>query len=103
MWIWRFPEIGVPPNHPFVDGISINQPFWWYPYSNRPPYPHILLVFSNINDPHLGIHSINLQIPKNGWSIMVYQVVPGTRRGGNFEKGTWLIRIHGELERSEFQ
>ena len=20
-WIWRFPEIGVPPNHPFLDGI----------------------------------------------------------------------------------
>ena len=20
--IWRFPEMGVPPNHPFIDGVS---------------------------------------------------------------------------------
>ena len=33
--------------------------------------------------------------------IPVYQVVPGTRRGGSFDKGTWLIGIHSELERSE--
>ena len=32
-----------------------------------------------------------------------YQVVPGTRRGGSFEKGMWLIGIHGELERSELK
>ena len=26
---WWFPEIGVPPNHQFIDGFSmINQPFW---------------------------------------------------------------------------
>ena len=31
-------------------------------------------------------------------------VVPGTRRGGSFEKETWLIEVHGEygaLERNE--
>ena len=32
-----------------------------------------------------------------------YQVVPGTRRGGSFQKGKWLIGIHGELERSELK
>ena len=27
--MWRFPEIGVPPNHPFSMGFSItNHPFW---------------------------------------------------------------------------
>ena len=24
--IWRFPEMGVPPNHPFIDGFSIINP-----------------------------------------------------------------------------
>ena len=33
------------------------------------------------------------------WDFTFYQVVPGTRRGGSFEKGTWLIGIHGELEK----
>ena len=30
---WRFPEIGVPPNHPFIDRIfhEINHPFWGTP------------------------------------------------------------------------
>jgi hypothetical protein len=29
MMIWWFPEIGVPPNHPFTDGFSIrNNPSW---------------------------------------------------------------------------
>ena len=29
LYIWRFPELGVPPNHPFIDGIfhEINRPF----------------------------------------------------------------------------
>ena len=31
------------------------------------------------------------------------QVVPRTCRGGSFEKETWLIGIHGELERSELK
>ena len=38
--------------------------------------------------------------------LMMYiisQVVPGTRRGRSFEKGTWLIGIHGELQRSELK
>ena len=35
--------------------------------------------------------------------ISWYQVVPGTRRGGSFEKETWLIGIHCELERSELK
>ena len=46
-------------------------------------------------NPNLGV-CINGGTPT--W--MVYQVVPGTRRGGSFEKGTWLIGIHGALERS---
>ena len=35
--------------------------------------------------------------------INVYQVVPGTCRGGSFEKETWLIGIRGQLERSELK
>ena len=34
---WRFPEIGVTPNHPYIDGFSlINHPFWGNPddYAN---------------------------------------------------------------------
>ena len=31
-YIWRFPKVGVPPNHPFIDGFStINHPFWGTP------------------------------------------------------------------------
>ena len=33
----------------------------------------------------------------------VSHVVPSTRRGGSFEKGPWLIGLHGELERSELK
>ena len=32
-----------------------------------------------------------------------YHVVPGTCRGGSFEKETWFIGIHGELERSDLK
>ena len=37
------------------------------------------------------------------WFCLHNQVVPGTRRCGSFEKGTWLIGILGELERSELK
>ena len=35
--VWGFPEIGVPPNHPFIDGFSItNHPFGGTPiYRNH--------------------------------------------------------------------
>ena len=29
IYIWMFPKIGIPPNHPFLIGFSIiNRPFW---------------------------------------------------------------------------
>ena len=35
--IWWFREIGVPPNHPFLDGIfSINYSFWGTPILGTP-------------------------------------------------------------------
>ena len=37
------------------------------------------------------------------YPLVDYQVVPGTRRGGSFEKGTWFIGIHGELERCKLK
>ena len=39
--IWWFPKIGVPPNHPYIDGFSlINHHFWGTPiYGNL----HILI------------------------------------------------------------
>ena len=37
--IWRFPEIGVPLNHPFLDGIFHYKPtIWGYPNFRKPPY-----------------------------------------------------------------
>ena len=38
--IWRFPKIGLPPNHPFIDRIfhEINHPFWGTPHFWKPPY-----------------------------------------------------------------
>ena len=40
--IWRFPKMGAPPNHPFIDGFSIvNHPilgFFGYPYFRNHPY-----------------------------------------------------------------
>ena len=33
----------------------------------------------------------------------LYRVVPGTPQGGSFEKGTWFIGIHGELEKNELK
>ena len=43
---WGFPEIGVPPNHPFVDGIfhELNHPFWGTPMdgNSQMDIPHQL-------------------------------------------------------------
>ena len=38
-WPYRgFLKMGVPPNHPFIDGFSlINHPFWGYPHLWKPP------------------------------------------------------------------
>ena len=38
VYIWWFPEIGVPPNHPFLDRIfhEINHPFWGTPNLGKP-------------------------------------------------------------------
>jgi hypothetical protein len=34
---WRFPEMGVPVNHQFINGFSmINDPFWGTPISRNP-------------------------------------------------------------------
>ena len=44
--IWWFPEIGVPQNHPFLDGIfpKINHPAMkGYPHLRKPPYYHTWL------------------------------------------------------------
>ena len=32
--IRRFPEMGVPPNHPFFDGFSLNQPVGGFPHDS---------------------------------------------------------------------
>ena len=37
--IWRCPEIGVPPNHPFLDGIfHYKLTILGIPHSRKPPY-----------------------------------------------------------------
>ena len=53
--IWRFPEIGVPPNHLNFDGIfhEINQPaiFWGTPRASwKPPY-HIREIHTDRQPP----------------------------------------------------
>ena len=36
--IWGFPAMGVPLNHPFIDGIfPINHLFFGYPHLRNPP------------------------------------------------------------------
>ena len=49
--IWGFPEIGVPPNHPFLDGIfpNKNQPFWIPPWLWKPPYKDSWGWWTNIH------------------------------------------------------
>ena len=42
IFIWWFPEIGVPPNHPFLDGIFPYKPtILGYPHLWKPPYRFI--------------------------------------------------------------
>ena len=42
--IWRFPKMGVPPNHPFWISI-VNHPFWGTPiYGNR----HLVISQANV-------------------------------------------------------
>ena len=55
---------------------------------------YVLLRFPHVN----VIPSLRINI-----SNSKCQVVPGTRRGGNFEKETWFIGIRGELERSKLK
>ena len=50
--IWRFPETGVPPNHPFLVGCSfINHPFWGTPFMETPIYvstfPNLFWITTN--------------------------------------------------------
>jgi hypothetical protein len=48
LYILRFPEIGVPPNHPFIDGLSIiNHPYLGYPpFMETPIYVCVIRAFS---------------------------------------------------------
>ena len=41
IYIWRFPKIGLPLNHPFLDGIfhQKNHPFGGTPHLWKAPYP----------------------------------------------------------------
>ena len=40
MLIWRFPTIGVPPNYPFIDGVSLFSPSsYGVPPFMETPYP----------------------------------------------------------------
>ena len=41
-FIWRFPEMGVPPNHPFIDGFSMKSTI----HFRIPPFTEILYLFS---------------------------------------------------------
>ena len=42
IYIWGFPEIGVPPNHPFIDGFCmINHPFRGTPFMETSIYVYI--------------------------------------------------------------
>ena len=46
--IWRFPEIGVPRNHPFFLMVfsTINHPFWGSPiYGNLHMFPSLTTIF----------------------------------------------------------
>ena len=37
--LWWFPKIGLPPDHPFIDGFSlINHPFWVPAFMETPVY-----------------------------------------------------------------
>ena len=51
--IWRFPELGVPVNHPFIDEFSIiNHLFWCTPIHGDPPYLSwsLELHYENLRD-----------------------------------------------------
>ena len=48
--IWRFPEIRVPPDHPFIDGFSIiNHPFWGTSVCGKPHIRHVCSWKSSTN------------------------------------------------------
>ena len=54
MAIWVFPEIGVPPNHPFLDRIFPDKPssYWGTPILGN---PHIIIYNINHYQPSLII------------------------------------------------
>jgi hypothetical protein len=68
--IWRFPEIGLPPNHPYIDGIfhEINHPAMGYPHSSVPqlgPTEGVRLWV--VTQPHLAALAFFQQ--ENPWEI----------------------------------
>ena len=44
IYIWWFPEIGVSPNHPFIDVFSINHPAIGVPHFRKPPYMYTPII-----------------------------------------------------------
>ena len=70
-------------------------------------YLHVLLECcgTGVNPEVKTLHgtqvsrSVGVKELVGDWHILLYQVEPGTRQGGSFEKETWHIGIHGELEK----
>ena len=45
--IWKFPKMGVPPNHPFPDGIFPCRPsIWGIPHFRKPPHIYLSINLS---------------------------------------------------------
>ena len=57
---WRFPEIGIPPNHPFIEGFSfIKHLFWGSPILGNPHF--YAIDVSTLNFANLAILDEALQ------------------------------------------
>ena len=61
--IWRFPKVGVPPNHPYSNGFSIINPsIWGYPHLWTPPYCNMMSGCPSWSQPFRPCGCCGLQV-----------------------------------------
>ena len=106
LFIWRFPEIGVPPNHPFIDGFSsMNHPFWGSPIYGSPQTPSFVILHHVFLNPQQVLMGKVGGCPSNSWPLFFYNSIlwVGEFHGPTPNKPTWRFLKMGDPKKQGCQ